>query len=705
MGNAFDVCTAKRAEHGAGDGGDGLPESGGSRVLEQRTLSSGALRGVLNTKGHRNHTAGAGGSGWASKEPRGGGGSGRGASSTWRTRDKQMQHISGHLNQTQDLRNAQVTDITLKLQRAGGHAYTSAQRPPRATPAVSSAAALGAYRADVKQQFQIAALIEDSLCNPHIPAPDVMRRFETLSVAERLLLYSNHKQQEGRRNAMIAGTANTAAAAGRRPHSAADSSFIRNAICSMPIFYSFTGQELENLISKFTKLRCLSGKRIIVEGDVNDRRFFVIKSGRFEIRRGTSIIAQVSSGVGIGELALVVSGRARGASVVALENAELFVLSPDAFWNVTATSLMSLQNRAVTVVKSVASFREAFGKDPSLVEGVAGKLFFKRYKPGEIVMRKGTDGSAFFILVEGKVQVCGDPSHVTKAMPTGADAQDTKTGKNAVDAHDAAIEMSNPGDSFGERSLMTKEQVSRDIVAAGNKGDSVLLAGLSRASFETLPRVVLQILDRQLAETMIEYHPCLAHLSAADRSAAKADIRFTHFEHEAKLITEGSTIKFLYIIRRGVCEILKLSALNVEADWEALTARQQARRRARLMPIKMDEVTVNECVGEVSLAKGTTAGASVVARGPVDVFAIPKHVYLKYLKGCPYLKQLATSRTTANIQTIQMSSLANLKTAHFKWKELLVVNRAYSSVKLVRHSSTKGCFCCRVVNKAFAEAR
>lgn len=51
------------------------------------------------------------------------------------------------------------------------------------------------------------------------------------------------------------------------------------------------------------------------------------------------MLLQVGPGDGVGELALYVSGRARGASVVALERAEVYVLSHFSFWEVAAGSL------------------------------------------------------------------------------------------------------------------------------------------------------------------------------------------------------------------------------------------------------------------------------------------------------------------------------------------------------------------------------
>ena len=183
--------------------------------------------------------------------------------------------------------------------------------------------------------------------------------------------------------------------------------YILGKISNISLFSSFQQHELKQLMLEFTKVAIPSGNKIIIEHDVKDRRYFLIKSGRFEIRKGSTVLAQVGPGVGIGELALYISGRARSASVIALESAEVYVLTPASFWEVTANSLAALKDRAKRAVEKT-KFCEMFGQDTNAIEEISKKLFFKRFRTGDCILRKGHVGNAYYILVEGSVVIRGD---------------------------------------------------------------------------------------------------------------------------------------------------------------------------------------------------------------------------------------------------------------------------------------------------------
>ena len=77
-----------------------------------------------------------------------------------------------------------------------------------------------------------------------------------------------------------------------------------------------------------------SGEELFHEGDPNNGTLFVVRTGRFAVLKhktdGTQIVTELSSGDVIGEVSFF-SREPRTATVKAVENGSLFVLSNDTF--------------------------------------------------------------------------------------------------------------------------------------------------------------------------------------------------------------------------------------------------------------------------------------------------------------------------------------------------------------------------------------
>ena len=76
-------------------------------------------------------------------------------------------------------------------------------------------------------------------------------------------------------------------------------------------------------------------------------------------------------------------------------------------------STVKLTQRAINAVKTTR-FSDLFGHDESAIEELSKKLFFKRFQPGECILRRGHVGNAYYILVEGSVIIRGTEDHRRK---------------------------------------------------------------------------------------------------------------------------------------------------------------------------------------------------------------------------------------------------------------------------------------------------
>ena len=94
-----------------------------------------------------------------------------------------------------------------------------------------------------------------------------------------------------------------------------------------PLFAGFSERELQN-VAQIAKVRTFStGETIVQEGDTAKVGFYLILSGRVEVRKGEKKLAELGPGQFFGEMALLVEGAPRSADVVALEDTECLVLT------------------------------------------------------------------------------------------------------------------------------------------------------------------------------------------------------------------------------------------------------------------------------------------------------------------------------------------------------------------------------------------
>ena len=753
-------------------------------------------------------------------------------------REVRLQHLAKVLSKPQQSRSPKIHSIAYRLSQNNSLFSTPEQRANRES--FNSGTATNDVDTYLKKNT-----LQDDLCNPNTPSGVVLERFNYLSVEERYLMLEQYMDKKQVFTKKKDKKKNTVTRQEQR--------FIRSKLSSSSIFSAFELFELDQLIQKFELIRVERGTKIITEGDTKDRRFFLIKAGRFEIRKGNKVLAQISSGVGVGELALVASGRARSATVVALEHAELYVLSHADFWDVTSLSLPALKPRAIAAIKTVPSFQTLFGKNSKLIEQVAVKLFFKRYRPGDVILRNGHAGNAFYILLSGSIVVKGRDDHykkissfleltnipknvmtkekatlfleallkssngsggggggdgssggaaaaipsekskartsiteimrtevrvlsvmkmdndevdekkknekihitfevknLTKAnvgtireqmresltnkvlvskmlekchvvvagwvgeidSPFNDKGRNTSSEKNSSgevtsttttttttttnnnnkgrDERNDDITLSQPGITFGERSLLTDEPVSRDIVARGKQGGITLLGGLTKQAFRQLPSSVLSMIEMQLIRQILSTHEVLAHLTEEKKSHVQSQVIFKSYKHQEYIIEEGHPVVCLFIVRSGSCDVTKLP--------HAKAPRSEA--------VKVSSnVNVNSVLGEVSLRTDKNATASVIARGPTSCYVFPKLIFDKYLRTSPYLKRLAEKRNTTNTKTVKLQSLKNLKPSHFSWEFPLVLNRELSTLQLVCHQSTGGYFACKKISIRLMEEK
>ena len=97
-----------------------------------------------------------------------------------------------------------------------------------------------------------------------------------------------------------------------------------NFLRPIPLFSSCDDAQLDRIASLGTRVGVEAGQLVVNEGAYG-HDFYVVLSGRAEVRRGDQHIASIEAGGWFGELS-VLDGERRDASVVMRTNGELFVI-------------------------------------------------------------------------------------------------------------------------------------------------------------------------------------------------------------------------------------------------------------------------------------------------------------------------------------------------------------------------------------------
>lgn len=189
----------------------------------------------------------------------------------------------------------------------------------------------------------------------------------------------------------------------------------------LELFDGFPPTEVEQLLRDVKLKTVVAGERIMSAGDKPDR-FFIILSGAVAVKLESGAIHVLKDQDCFGEIAMLLSQKEVRANVDATVQTELlefskaqlidaFVKFPDlesrilrfaflrSFWNLAA-DIPGLKNYKA---KDLTEFFEAFSPE--------------HYRKGEVLFRKGSVASGFYLIISGEVQVRYESKEVATLKP------------------------------------------------------------------------------------------------------------------------------------------------------------------------------------------------------------------------------------------------------------------------------------------------
>ena len=282
-----------------------------------------------------------------------------------------------------------------------------------------------------------------------------------------------------------------------------DKRMIRKSVKKNPFFDRMDSDELGQFVDSFEHIEVAKGTKIVTQGDAGDFFYIVREDSIVAFELDGVKIGEVEDGGSFGELALVYSCP-RAATVVAMSSpTDLFRVDRNTLSSHLRQQIKSKKGEKIRLLEAVDFLSEMSEFDRiSLARAMAPYIF----QPGNVIVKKGDDGDAFHIVLEGRLKV------------TDISVGDTKF-------DDVVL---GPGDYFGERSLATNQPTAANVVAT-TKGFGFRI---DRHSFERVlgefGRVIMKAQDRKILVRFVSNSPSLRSIMLIGTQAFFVDRTLSH---------------------------------------------------------------------------------------------------------------------------------------------------------------------------------
>ena len=216
--------------------------------------------------------------------------------------------------------------------------------------------------------------------------------------------------------------------------------------------------------------------------------------------------------------------------------------------------------------------------------------------PGQTVIKKGTEGSIFYMIKEGTVRL-------------------SDVGSGAFNDHTLSA-----GSYFGERALLTGEPRAANVTAE----TAVTLMALDRESFNSLLGPLREVLDHNMNMRVLENIKLFSNLTERERSKVSRSFQLENFAAGTTIVREGDRGRKFYILKEGSAKVLV-------GDKE------------------VGSLEGGQYFGEMALLDDEVRKASVIAVSACECFALDRPTFNRILGS---LQDIMARETEQRLSTI-----------------------------------------------------
>mmetsp|Transcript_18535 Transcript_18535/g.45924 ORF Transcript_18535/g.45924 Transcript_18535/m.45924 type:complete len:938 (+) Transcript_18535:155-2968(+) len=306
---------------------------------------------------------------------------------------------------------------------------------------------------------------------------------------------------------------------------AADLKMIRSALKKNAFFNRMDSQDLIEFVESFEHIEVSEGIQLFKSGDPGDYFYIVGMDSIVEFEEDGVKIGKAEDGESFGELSLIYSCPRAGTATAMSAPTDLYRVDRKTFKNILQKQTKSQSSKKMKLLKGVDFLSEMSEFELATLGRAMRPVLFK---PGDVLVKKGEKGSAFYMINKGQIKI-------TDISVGGTKFDDRIIG---------------PGDYFGERSLATNELTAANVVAI-TKGFAFRI---DRKTFERVlgefQRVIMKAQDRKILEGIPIFD--LVKLTKQEFEELACLVVDKTFRAGEKIFSENKlTNAALYIVREG----------------------------------------------------------------------------------------------------------------------------------------------------------
>jgi CRP-like cAMP-binding protein len=312
--------------------------------------------------------------------------------------------------------------------------------------------------------------------------------------------------------------------------------FLLDALSDNFVFNTLDEVELETLVNAFEFVQYTPQTTIIHQGEYGGY-FYILSYGTVAFMVNGIEVGRASCGNSFGELALLYNAPRAATCIVVSDDtndssnntnngggAGLWRVDQVTFRKLLAAHTIQNDNQTKVVLRKVPFLSDL---DDEFIHRIADALTTVYYDAGDTIFSRGSEGSVFYVIREGKVQ---------------------------YEHYKRGIKTLRPGDYFGEQAIV-KNEVRRATATAMK--DTIALA-LSRDIFERVLGPLSDVIQRSNDRRLLRNVPLFANsdIQSFEIELMGALIDDIKYPAEKEIFSEGDYVDVpaLYLVRSGVLE-------------------------------------------------------------------------------------------------------------------------------------------------------
>jgi CRP-like cAMP-binding protein len=236
---------------------------------------------------------------------------------------------------------------------------------------------------------------------------------------------------------------------------------------------------------------------------------------------------------------------------------------------------------------------------------LVNKLDYRRWSPGELILKEGDPGRSFFVIVEGRVRVF----------------------KTRGDGSEVELAQLSEGAFFGEMALLSGAPRTANVAAL----DEVELLEISdtvlRELVEVHPNVAVSLKNfyrQRLLNNVMTISPMFRDFDQSGRKAVVERFKMRQAAANEVLITQGKNSDGLYVVLHGGVKVVK-----------AVDGKE----------VELARLKEGDVFGEMSLLTRKPATATVTTLSPCIVLKLPRENFQELILTHPQILELVSELT------------------------------------------------------------